>query len=102
MSYFGKGGYVYIMSNYGRTVLYIGVTSNLAGRIYMHRYQPDSIFVKKYKCKYLIFYEKFDSIEEAITRERRLKHWNRKWKDELISKFNPGLRDLYEDIQDFD
>ena len=99
---FGKGGYVYIMSNRNRNVLYIGVTSDLKARAYQHRYEPDSLFTKRYKCKYLIYYEGFESIEEAILRERRMKEWKRNWKLRIIKEFNPNLDDLYDKIMEFD
>ncbi len=97
-----KGGYVYIVSNKSRTALYIGVTSNLETRIYQHRTGEGSVFTKKYKCHYLIYYEIFDDIEEAIAREKVLKKWNRRWKEELITSFNPQLRDLWDQIEGFD
>jgi len=75
-----KGGYIYIMSNIMRSVLYIGVTANLAERSYQHKFENGSKFTKKYKCTDLIYYESFDSIEEAIIREKALKKWNRAWK----------------------
>lgn len=96
-----KGGYVYIVSNAKRTVLYIGVTSDLASRIYEHKNAMGSIFTKKYRCFDLLFYEFFDYIESAILREKQMKKWKRKWKDELIFEFNPQKRDLYKDILDF-
>ncbi|MFY0599701.1 MAG: GIY-YIG nuclease family protein [Cyclobacteriaceae bacterium] len=95
-----KGGYVYIVSNKRRTVLYVGVTSNLYARIYEHKNGVGSEFTKKYNCVDVLFYEFYPSIEEAIHREKRLKKWNRAWKDELIKKFNPELRDLFEKIED--
>ncbi|MFK7899468.1 MAG: GIY-YIG nuclease family protein [Cyclobacteriaceae bacterium] len=70
---FGKGGYVYIVSNKRRTVLYIGVTSNLYNRIYEHKNQEGAKFTSKYNCTDIVYYEFFDSIEEAIDREKVLK-----------------------------
>ena len=75
-----KGGYTYIMSNITRSVLYIGVTANLADRSYQHKYEEGSNFTKKYNCTDLIYYEFFDNIEDAIAREKLLKKWNRAWK----------------------
>ncbi|GAB3332034.1 GIY-YIG nuclease family protein [Marivirga atlantica] len=96
-----KGGYVYIVSNVIRSVLYIGVTSNLSARSSEHKHGEGSQFTKKYKCTDLIYYEVFESIEEAIAREKVLKKWNRKWKLELIRKMNPNLKDLYDEVEDF-
>ena len=96
-----RGGYVYIMSNKTRTVLYIGVTADLERRVDEHRNGIGSVFTKKYGCKYIIYYEVFDDIESAIAREKALKKWNRRWKEELITAFNPKLRDLWDQIARF-
>ncbi len=95
-----KGGYVYIMANYDRTVLYIGVTSNLHSRVYDHREGNGSLFTKKYKCKYLVFYEFIEDIESAILREKQMKKWKREWKINLITSMNPGMEDLSNKVFD--
>lgn len=95
-----KGGYIYIMSNKNRTVLYIGVTSNLNKRIYEHKYESKG-FVKRYNCYDLIYFECFSTIEEAIKREKQLKNWRRSWKDELIKSKNPSLKDLSGEIGEY-
>ena len=64
-----KKGYVYIMSNLKRTVLYIGVTSNLPLRIYDHRSGTGSVFTAKYHCFDLLYFEVYDKITDAINRE---------------------------------
>jgi putative endonuclease len=97
----GKGGYIYIISNKNRTVLYIGVTSDLYYRISQHKEFKGSIFAKKYNCVDLLYYKFYETIEIAIDREKQLKKWKRAWKDELIIKFNPGLKDLYSEVEDF-
>ena len=96
-----KGGYIYIVSNKSRTVLYIGVTSDLESRVYEHRNGQGSKFTAKYKCEDIIYYEVFDDIESAIEREKVLKKWNRRWKEELITAFNPKLLDLWDKIEGF-
>ena len=96
----GKGGYVYIISNKNRTVLYTGVTSNLAHRIWEHKCGEGSSFAKKYNCVDLLFYEFFDSIEEAIQREKNIKKYKRSWKEKIIKSNNPELSDLYYQIGD--
>ncbi len=96
----GKGGYVYIVSNKTRSVVYIGVTSNLYARVYEHKNQMGSSFTIKYHCKDLLYYEFYPSIEEAITREKQLKKWKRAWKDDLIQKFNPSLTDLFHEVSE--
>jgi len=96
-----KGGYIYIISNKNRNVLYIGVTSDLYNRITQHKSGEGSAFTKKYNCTDLLYYEFFESIVAAIEREKELKKWNRSWKDELIKKMNPELKDLFEGDIDF-
>lgn len=93
-----KQYYIYIMSNYDRNVLYIGVTNNLVRRVYEHKQGMIDGFTKKYKCKYLVFYENTNSIESAILREKQLKNWSRPKKDRLIVRLNPDLQDLYDRI----
>jgi putative endonuclease len=93
-----RGGYVYIMSNKNRTVLYIGVTSNLANRVFEHKSGIGSQFTKRYNCIDIIYYEGFTAIEEAIIREKQLKKWKRVWKDKLIISQNPNLADLTDRI----
>ncbi len=97
-----RGGCVYIMTNEFRTTIYIGVTSNLQGRIWEHinRVYADS-FTSKYKLYHCVYYESFFSIEEAISREKELKGWLRAKKDKLISSINPDWRDLWVDIKEW-
>lgn len=89
------------MSNRRRTVLYIGVTNNLALRSHEHKFGEGSYFTKKYNCTDLLYFECFDCIEEAITREKQLKKWRVAWKWDLIHKMNPDLRDLYEEVDGY-
>jgi putative endonuclease len=83
-----------MMSNYARTVFYIGVTNNITRRVWEHKYEEGSVFTSKYKCHFLVYYEDFGSVNNAIAREKQLKNWQRKWKIELIRKENPDLNDL--------
>ena len=78
--------------------LYIGVTNDLVKRIYEHKQGLVEGFTKKYKVHRLVFLEETSDVESAITRERQMKKWNRKWKIELIEKRNPEWKDLWEDI----
>ncbi len=96
-----KGGYIYIMSNATRTTLYIGVTSNLQSRVYENRHEKGSLFTSKYKLDYLVYYEYYSTITEAIDREKQLKVWRRSWKDELIRSKNPAFLDLTKEIEGF-
>ena len=78
--------------------LYIGVTNNLVKRVWEHKQDLVEGFTKKYQVHTLAYYEIADSIESAITREKQIKKWNRKWKLELIEKNNPNWKDLYQDL----
>ena len=93
-----KYGYVYILSNENRNVLYIGVTSDLIRRIWEHRNMEGSCFTAKYNLRYLMYWEQHKSIQRAIEREKQLKNWKRAWKIELIKEINPRLRDLWPDL----
>ena len=79
-------------------MLYIGVTNNLARRVYEHKQGLVEGFTKKFHIKKLVYYEQFSTIQLAIEREKVLKEWNRAWKNHLIDLFNPSWRDLYEEI----
>lgn len=81
-----------------RPTLYVGVTENLVRRVWQHKEGVVEGFTKKYELKKLLYYEVFESIIEAIEREKQLKHWNRSWKLELIGKTNPVFKDLYGEI----
>lgn len=95
-----KGGYVYIVSNKSRSVLYIGVTSNLYTRAYQHKNGEGSVFTKLYNCTDLVYFEFYPTIVEAIEREKKLKKWKRAWKDELIKSLNPNLDDLFDQVSE--
>jgi len=81
--------YVYILTNIRKTMLYVGVTSNLSRRLSEHDEGKGSLFTSKYNIKYLVYFEKFNSINLAIEREKQLKGWTRVKKNKLISKLNP-------------
>ena len=87
---------VYITANKNRTVLYVGVTSNLESRLLDHK-NGNSRFTDKYNCYELLYYEDYANIHLAIAREKQLKKWKREWKEELIRKENPGMKDLAAD-----
>jgi putative endonuclease len=82
------------MTNKNNTVLYIGVTSNLLKRIYQHKSKAFKGFSAKYNCNKLVYFEEFQSMDEAIAREKQLKDGNRNRKEELINKENPEWKDL--------
>jgi putative endonuclease len=85
-----KKGYVYIMTNKNKTTLYIGVTNDLIRRVYEHKnHLIRNSFTAKFNLEYCIYYEEFNSFDLAICREKELKKWNRKKKEDLIFKMNP-------------
>ncbi|APG59004.1 GIY-YIG nuclease family protein [Christiangramia salexigens] len=82
--------YTYILTNKKKTVLYTGVTNNLKRRLDEHWSGRNAIaFTKRYRCHYLIHYEKYTWIQEAIVRENELKGWLRSKKEQLINEHNP-------------
>ena len=95
-----KKFYIYIVTNARNNVLYTGVTNNLKERILEHytRKEKGSAFTSKYNCYYLLFYESFDYINNAIAREKEIKGWNRKKKLELIGSFNPKFKFLNQEL----
>ena len=90
--------HVYILASKRNGTLYIGVTKNLVKRISDHRSGLIKGFTKKYEVHNLVFYESTTYFQAAVTREKQLKKWNRKWKLELIEKFNPEWKDLFYEI----
>lgn len=83
-----------------RPTLYTGVTSNLVKRTYEHKYNLVRGFTSKYNLHKLVYYEVCDTIEQAIIREKQVKDMNRADKLVMILKFNPTLKDLYDQILD--
>jgi len=90
--------WVYIMTNRPNGTLYIGVTANLAQRIWQHREGVAGGFTQQYGLKRLVYTEQHDDIRTAIQREKNIKHWPRAWKTRLIVARNPDWNDLYDDI----
>ena len=90
--------WVYILSNKRRNVLYIGVTNNSYKRFIEHKMGIIPGFTEKYKCHYLIYFEEYQDINEAIAREKELKGWTRNKKEKLIRNNNPSLKDLAQDM----
>ena len=90
--------YVYILASKKNGTLYIGVTNNLARRVYEHKNGLIEGFTKKYNVKMLVHCEITPDINSAIKREKVLKKWNRQWKIRLIEKANPKWNDLAIDI----
>ncbi len=93
-----KTFYVYIMTSKRNGTLYIGVTSDLVQRVFAHRNGLRDGFTKKHGIKRLVYFAEAGDGYDAITREKQLKKWNRKWKLRLIEEFNPEWKDLYTEI----
>ncbi len=94
-----KTAWVYIMASQRNGTLYIGVTSDLRQRASEHRDGIVPGFTTKHGCKTLVWYERHDTIEGAIDREKSLKRYERVWKLDLIEAFNPSWHDLIETCQ---
>ncbi|MGH6964347.1 MAG: GIY-YIG nuclease family protein [Phenylobacterium sp.] len=87
--------YVYILASAPNGTLYVGMTSDLAGRVYQHREGLTPGFTTQYGVKMLVWYEGFPTADEAITAEKRIKRWRRAWKLQRIEAMNPQWLDLY-------
>ena len=85
---------VYILASGRNGTLYTGVTSELPARMGQHKRGDFEGFSKTYGCKTLVWYERHESIVEAIKREKLIKRWRRAWKLALIEAENPEWRDL--------
>lgn len=91
-----KSPCVYILASRRDGILYIGVTSNLPGRMAQHDQGLVEGFTKQHGIKMLVYYEMHESMPAAIERESQLKFWHRAWKIRLIKSFNPEWRNLYD------
>jgi putative endonuclease len=89
---------LYIMASKRNGTIYVGVTSDLPGRAWQHREGSVEGFTKRYGCKLLVWFERHDTMESAIMREKQIKAGNRKAKLALIEAQNPTWRDLFEEI----
>jgi len=89
-----KKSFVYFMTNKNNTVIYIGVTSDLLKRVYQHKTKSYKGFTYKYNCDKLVYFEEFNTIEDAIKREKQLKSGNRTRKEDLINMSNSEWNDL--------
>ncbi len=89
---------VYILASRRNGTLYVGVTTDLAKRIYEHKHDVVEGFTKRYRVHTLVWFEVHESMETAIAREKAIKEWKRKWKLTLIEKTNPQWHDLYREL----
>ena len=90
---------VYILTSERNGTLYTGVTSDIARRVWAHKSDAIDGFSKRYAVHRLVYVEFHETMEAAITREKQIKKWRRKWKLELIERDNPQWRDLHEVIR---
>ena len=93
-----KSGTVYILASSRNGTLYLGVTSNLAGRVRQHKEGRTPGFSSRYAVSRLVWFETHARIVDAIAREKQLKKWRRAWKLELTEATNPGWLDLYDRV----
>ena len=97
MQYAEKEPCVYIMASRRNGTIYIGVTSDVRGRVSDHKQGVADGFTKKYGVKQLVYYEMHATMDEAIAREKQLKNWKRAWKLRLIEEMNPEWIDLLDE-----
>ena len=91
--------YLYNMANETGTVVYTGVTNDVVRRVYEHKHNSDSkSFTAKYEVHKLVYFEETSSSYAAISREKQIKSWNRKRKNQLVESMNPKWEDLYDSI----
>lgn len=95
-------GFVYMMSDKPRGVIYTGVTSDLRDRVWEHRNGTQKGFTSKYNAMNLVWFEHHPNIVLAIQREKALKRYPRKWKTNLIESLNPTWLDLFERIDEIE
>ena len=94
----GREYCVYIMTNAHNTVIYTGVTNDLARRVYEHKNGLGGIFTKKYNVIKLVYFEVTDNVQAAVAREKQIKGGSRKKKLDLVNSVNSEWKDLYEEI----
>lgn len=93
-----KKYYVYIVASKKNGTIYIGMTNNLKGRTTQHKEGLIPGFTQRYKVNMLVYFEEFDDVRDAITRETQMKRWKRDWKIELIESLNPEWKDLFYEL----
>jgi putative endonuclease len=93
-----KQYFVYMLASRRNGTLYIGVTNNLARRLHEHKEGLVEGFTRKHDVHLLVWFEAHNDIDEAISREKQLKGWNRAWKIRLIEEHNSGWNDLAQSL----
>jgi len=93
---------VYILTNFNKTVLYIGMTNDLTQRLIEHYLEKDNLhsnaFTSAYNVFFLVYYEDYDYVNDAIAREKEIKKWRREKKDKLIDTINPQREFLNKEL----
>ena len=89
-----KTYYVYIMSNFTNSTLYVGVTNDIERRVYEHKNKQIEGFTARYNVNKLVYVEECNDINDALEREKQIKRWRREKKDALIKEINPTWKDL--------
>jgi putative endonuclease len=87
--------FVYLLASKRNGTLYVGVTSDLLGRVWEHKAKVTPGFTSKYGVDKLMWFEQYEDIREAIGREKQIKRWKREWKIDLFRETNPDWDDLY-------
>jgi len=90
--------FVYILTRSRNSVFYVGITNNLARRVYEHKMGFVEGFTKKHNIKMLVYYEQVEDVRLAIAREKLIKKWKRQYKINAIESMNPEWKDLYFDL----
>ena len=91
--------FVYILASRRNGTLYVGMTDNLAQRVWQHKSGSIAGFTAKYEVKQLVWFETHETRESAFIRERQIKNWNRAWKLALIERMNPEWRELADELE---
>ena len=89
-----KQYYVYILTNWNHSVLYVGVTNDIRRRLYEHQHELIDGFTKKYHVHKLVYCESYGEAKDAIAREKQIKRWSREKKNWLIEKMNPYWKEI--------
>ncbi len=87
--------YVYVLANRSNTTIYVGVTNDLARRVYEHKNGHNGSFTSQYHVDKLVYFEEWKSINDAIEREKQIKSWSRKRKNEMVDAVNPTWEEIH-------
>jgi putative endonuclease len=93
-----SGYWVYILASRPGGAIYVGVTRDLVRRVWEHRQKVVLGHTKRYGIDKLVYFESCASVNDALQREKNMKHWPRAYKTKLIAQFNPMWRDLYDEV----